>query len=128
MEEYNDLDMVVCKRSGNMIETTINHGIVVIDTDSEFDARNFRKNRFVRNLIDRIQMKEASPLFFMDDDNKVISLSMDLIVVPAVARVSKVCKEHSTKLNQQAQRLPLQVMIGKQVLRVMSKERKCCHL
>ena len=77
MEEYNDLDMVVCKRSGNMIETTINHGIVVIDTDSEFDARNFRKNRSVRNLIDRIQMKEASPLFFMDDDNKVISLSMD---------------------------------------------------
>ena len=32
MEEYNDLDMMVCNRSGNMIETKISHGIVVIDT------------------------------------------------------------------------------------------------
>ena len=77
MEEYNDLDMLLCKRSGNMIETKISHGIVVIDTDSEFDARKFRKNESVKSLIRQIQMKERSPLFFMNDDRQVISLPMD---------------------------------------------------
>ena len=77
MEEYNDLDMLVCKRSGNMIETKISHGIVVIDTDPEFDARNFRKNEAVNNLIQQILMKEKSPLFFIDGDRNVISLPLD---------------------------------------------------
>ena len=52
VKEYNGLDMVVCKRSRNMIETTINHGIVVIDTHSKFDARKFRKNDSVKRLIE----------------------------------------------------------------------------
>jgi hypothetical protein len=77
MEEYNDLDMVVCKRSRNMIETTIKHDIVVIDTDSEFDAKKFRKNKSVKHLMEQIQMKEKSSLFFMDDERKVISLPLD---------------------------------------------------
>ena len=54
IEEYNDLGMIVFKRSGNMIEIKISHGIVVIDTDSEFDARKFRKNESVNNFIQQI--------------------------------------------------------------------------
>jgi hypothetical protein len=57
--------------------TKISHGIVVIDTDSEFDARMFRKYDSMKSLIQQFQMKEKSPLFFMDDEKKAISLPLD---------------------------------------------------
>ena len=98
IEEYNDPDMNVCKRSGKMIETKISHGIVVIDTDSEFDARKFRKNDSVKKS------------YSADSDERKVCIVLhgrrkesDLNVMPAEARASKVCKKSSTKLNQQSQ-------------------------